>query len=432
MIRYIHLKNYRSFTNLNLNLMSKNGIPLKFISIYGENGSGKSNIISVFDVLYDTFQTMNIKNMIMHLLEEHREPEYIKTLKSLNSYTDITRIIRHNKTIGSTENMVIEIGFYLNRKNGLYLLEFNNDQVIHERLEFTLTKNRGLYFDIAGNEKKISNTIFGDFKNDFIDLISRFWGKHSAISIINNAHDSFSDKYFKSNINEYLIQLLDYLNSICIYMADDNSKHGVISSNRTLSPEKYTSGEIAPSESYKLDITERMLAKYFKSMYHDIRNVFYKREQNNDSIKYELYFTRFISGKERTVHHSNESCGTRNLIYLLPYCIASTQGHVVAIDEIDNGIHDVLLINLIKALYKSISGQVIVTTHNTFLLNEYQLKDSFFFIEVNEDGERFINTPAEFGYRIQPDSNVMINYFQNRFKGLPWNDMNIDFYDISR
>lgn len=198
------------------------------------------------------------------------------------------------------------------------------------------------------------------------------------------------------------------------------------------SPEMFSTGEIAASEAYKLDITEKILNIYFRSMYRDIRNVFYKREKVNESIRYDLYFTRFISGKERIVHNSNESCGTKNLIYLLPYCLSSINGQVVAIDEIDTGIHDVLLINLLKELHKDISGQVIITTHNTQLLNEYEFKDSFFFIEVNENGERSIHTPSDYGYRIQPDSNVLLNYLLNRFKGLPWDNMKLDFHHISK
>ncbi len=215
-------------------------------------------------------------------------------------------------------------------------------------------------------------------------------------------------------------------------MTDSNRRGGVISSNTILSPDSFTSGELPVSEKYILDNSERMLKKYFRSMYRDITNVFYKIEQDNEKLKYNLFFTRYISGKERTIHYSDESSGTKNLILLLPYCIASAKGHIVAIDEIDNGIHDVLLVNLVKELHKSIEGQVILTTHNIFLLNEYEFKDSFFFIEVDDNGERFIRTPSEYGYRIQPDSNVIMNYLQNRFKGLPWKDMHIDFEDISQ
>lgn len=431
MIRYIKLKNYRSLTDFELNLASKNNTPVKFAVIYGENGSGKSSIISVFDMLYESFQTMNIKNTIMHFLAEHPDHEYADKLKNINKYTDITRIIRNNKTIGSDDNMSIELGFYLNGKNGSYLIEFDSEQVVHERLEFTLNHNRGVYFDITQDSERINDSVFKGVKGDLSTMINKYWGKHSVISLINNIKEEFSNNYFKSNVSESFIQLLDYLNSVYVYMADSDSKSGIIDNKMILPPEQIASGSISVSNSNALDIAERALNKYFKSMYRDITNVFYKREQNNDFIEYDLYFTRYISGKNRIIHYSDESCGTNNLMYLLPYCLAAANGLVVAIDEIDNGIHDVLLCNMLKNLYSNISGQLIITTHNIMLLNEYAFKDSFYFIEILEDGSRRINTPADSGYRIQPDSNVIMNYLKNIFKGLPWNEMNIDFKDIS-
>ena len=49
-------------------------------------------------------------------------------------------IIKENKTVSSEEHMLLEFGFNINGKRGRYLLETNNNQIIHEKLEFTLTK----------------------------------------------------------------------------------------------------------------------------------------------------------------------------------------------------------------------------------------------------------------------------------------------------
>lgn len=60
---------------------------------------------------------------------------------------------------------------------------------------------------------------------------------------------------------------------------------------------------------------------------------------------------------------------------------------VVAIDEIDNGIHDILLKSLISNLAQNIDGQLIMTTHNTMFLEEYDLKDYVYFIVTDEHGK---------------------------------------------
>lgn len=431
MIRYIKLQNYRSFTNLNLNLMSKNGIPLKLVILYGENGAGKSNLINVFDTLYDTIQTMSLRNMIMDFLDKNSDSGQIKDISSLKQLTDITRIIQENKTKDSDSNMSIEIGFQLNGKNGTYYIEFDNNQIVQEQLEYTIEKNKGLYFRIDSDSQKISNTIFGNAKNEFSSALERFWGKHSALALLFNAKNEFSEEYFTKNTHPFLLNILNYIQSFCVYMTNSSYKYGIIDNKDTLSPANFANGEIPVSEEYKLERAERMLNKFFKATYHDIKNVYYKKSISGTSLTYELYFSRLISGSERSISYSDESCGTSNLIYLLPYCIAVAHNRVVAIDEIDNGIHDVLLLNLVKSLYKNINGQLIITTHNTMLLNEYEFKDSFFFIDVDDTGTRSINTPADFGYRIQEGSNVFQNYIRNTFKGLPWSNMDIDFDDIA-
>ena len=67
MIRYINLKNYRSFTDLSFDMTGKNGVPKKMIIMYGENGVGKTNLINVIDTLYNSFQTLNLRNFTMKL-----------------------------------------------------------------------------------------------------------------------------------------------------------------------------------------------------------------------------------------------------------------------------------------------------------------------------------------------------------------------------
>ena len=104
----------------------------------------------------------------------------------------------------------------------------------------------------------------------------------------------------------------------------------------------------------------------------------------------------------------------------MPYMISAARNtNAVIIDEIDNGIHEELLKNLLFQFSKKISGQMILTTHNTRLLNEYAFKDSFFFINVDENGNRSIMTPVNIGYRIQKDSNVITNYNKGKFGGFP-------------
>lgn len=48
MFEYIRLKNFKSFGDIEFNLLDKKGNPKKLILLYGENGIGKSNFTRMF------------------------------------------------------------------------------------------------------------------------------------------------------------------------------------------------------------------------------------------------------------------------------------------------------------------------------------------------------------------------------------------------
>lgn len=58
MISYIKLKNFKSFSDVQLDLRGAHGFPKKVALIYGENGSGKSNLMLAPLFVSQTFETM--------------------------------------------------------------------------------------------------------------------------------------------------------------------------------------------------------------------------------------------------------------------------------------------------------------------------------------------------------------------------------------
>ncbi len=431
MIRYIKLQNYRSFTNISVDFTYKNNMPLNLIILYGANASGKSALISVFETLYDTIQTLNLQNAVLNILENNPDNESAREIHvSVKNKTNIKGIIQKNKTINSTDNMIIEIGFQCDKKNGSYIIEFNDERIVSEKLEYTLEKNKGVYYYVDSKAVKINEKIFKNFKNDLSIQIARFWGKHSVLSILNSASETYSDHYFENSVAPALLNVIKYLNSISVYITSYNEQRGILNYSNTLAPNKYPAGLLPLSEEYKLDNAEKALSEYFSRLYNDICGVFYERKYTEDNVVYRLYFKKIISGKECAIPYLEESCGTRNLMYIMPYLVYAVHGGIVAIDEIDNGIHDILLQKLLINTKKDLNGQIILTTHNILLLDVYSFKDSYYFIDVDNSGTRSIITPSQSDYRIQPNSNVIMNYLIGRFKGIPWENMNIDLKKI--
>lgn len=432
MLRHLKLKNYRSFTDISFDLTGKNGIPRHLIILYGENGAGKTNIVNVLETLSDTFHTLNVRNIIMSYLGQQKETLDSGKLSALNAFLDISHIIAENKTIESDGLMMIEIGFCCEGKNGIYSLEFDNDGITRERLEYVLNKNKIVFYDIQGNEVRINSRLFEDaYLEELRGMITKYWGKHSLMAILFNAMDEYTMEYVEKSYSNSIIEVIKYLKTFTTFLVAKNGRRGFITNPQNMLLQ-LDEGEVNEKDEPIIKKTELLISKYFSSIYSDINSVYYKTNRENGTIKYSLFFERELSGKRISIKYDNESCGTRNLLALLPYFLSSMNECVVAIDEIDNGIHDILLENLIKNLHTSITGQLIVTTHNTNFINDYEYKDSVYFIVIDkENGEKTIKPLTEFGYRIQPNSNVMANYLKGTFLKRPWNGMDIDFKGLN-
>ena len=161
MFEYVKLKNYKSFCDVEFNLLDKNRVPKKLLLIYGKNGVGKSNLASAFFMLSETLRTMDVRDIMQSILSDPdnlKDEDFSRYLKM--RYKDIETLIQENKMVASEEPMYLEFGFQLYGKRGRYILETNDSQIIHERLEYTLARNRGTYFDITPNKVTINSRIF--------------------------------------------------------------------------------------------------------------------------------------------------------------------------------------------------------------------------------------------------------------------------------
>ena len=64
MFTYIELSNFKSFGNIRFDFRKNKKQYKKFIAIYGENGSGKSNFVSAIELLSHTVTSfVNIKHI---------------------------------------------------------------------------------------------------------------------------------------------------------------------------------------------------------------------------------------------------------------------------------------------------------------------------------------------------------------------------------
>ena len=137
-----------------------------------------------------------------------------------------------------------------------------------------------------------------------------------------------------------------------------------------------------------------------------------------------MFVTKQIDGRYIEISISQESAGTRKLLQIFPVFFASYMGKTVAIDEIDNGIHDRLIVDVLKEISNHLSGQLIITTHNTLLMKTIS-PESMYVIREDFEGKKEICTLAELGGKKYQEE-----YLRGDFGGIPCLG-DFDFEEIS-
>lgn len=431
MFTYIKLKNYKSFRNVELNLCNKKGIPRNIVLLYGENGCGKSNLVNVFYTLSQFFRTMQVKDIIDDIISNRtNEIEDIESFKEFlkSNLKETEAIIKESKTINSTENMEIELGFNINGLSGSYYIETNNSQIIHEKLNFVKTKNKTNYFDIISlpnSEPKFtlnSNIILDKFfLSDTLKNIRKYAGKHSLLSILLYESKDKQASYFKSAISDNFHNVLHELFNISCLIRLNN--YTQTETGGILNPiiRKLDDGIISVSKKTELLNIEKALNIYFKNIVRDFISVEYRFENTNQegNLHYSLYLNRYIGNEIISIPFEYESSGISSLLNLLPYFLDLFQGCTVIIDEMDRGIHDILFENMLNILKDNNNGQLILTLHNTNIMENPDLRDNVYFIITNKDKTKEIKNVNDFNRRLYKSNNLKDLYFNSTYGALP-------------
>lgn len=420
--RSLEFENYKSFDKVNFDLMLTKKKVKNLAVIYGENGVGKSTVISAIKNLRQSLDTRinrinfeKFTNENFDSIEKYRNKFVLPPMSFGDIFKDVPTFDTENQTISK-----VKYNFCIDGKNGIYTLRFNNEQLLNEKLEFTVKKNRGILFDISSNSFKINSILLKNktLKRKIFDLLDLYWGNHSFLSIIN---EMISQNDININIIPInLTKIIKCFSSICILDSKFKSFGSMVPSllKGTVLDTKKT---IESLNSAKDTI------KYFlNKMNSNIQNAEYKFDHlENGNLNYELFLTERINGKLLKLSSSLASDGTKSTIELLPFLVNIMNGNVVAIDELDKDIHDLLLIRLVNEINNAdINGQLIFSTHNTLIMDEINSK-AIYCINSDINGKRTINTIDKFG-RISDTSSISKLYREGRFYGIPYlGDFNI-------
>lgn len=435
MFSYLELENFKSFRKIFIDFRGKYKKPKNMVFLYGENGSGKSNIAYAFYFLKETMKTLSFQKFLTELdtndgytLKE--VPNFNKWLK--NMFKQLESLRKEAYMIGSTDDMVIKYGFNVGDCEGYYELVFDKT-LKGEKLYYRLDKNRGFIFEIDNKNKKLKNKIFieDEYRKSLEDLIEKYWGKHTLLSILFNEFEQKNKEYITARLNKNLLDVIDFLGYFSVRCKMSASIETGFMRNNYFASGELDSGIISVSEIGILEKQENALRELLTSLYSDIKDVYYKKDFNNkkDKIIYKLVLKKLIGGEVRDIDFSLESTGTQKIVGIFPELFGAVVGNVSIIDEADAGIHDLLFNKIIDDISDHVKGQLIITTHNTTLLESLK-PENIYFILVDYMGNKSVVNITDYDkVRTQSTNNIRNLYLKGIYDGIPV-PLTVDYENI--
>lgn len=406
---------------------------LKFATIYGQNGVGKSNFIKAVAVLKD-------------IVKNSRFP--------LNATDGWCRVNDENENLPS----FFEIKFIVNGKLYSYRLGvlFSIGKIIEESLStYNGNRKKVLYVKEDLDSGFVFNKFFGDLrlnfqvltetldleKQTFLNVInsnsSRLINQNESIQILKKVYNWFSETLEvifpdqpiseTSLLTEELITkdfaslLKEFATGIESIEEVEVTKEKVFENLDSQVQLKMNLDMQMAQVNYNLIKNKNIKPKKYSAVIRSRVNIFLIRQKDDGSFSFHtLLFVHNINGKKVKFSMARESDGTHRLFQLLEILVTSKK-KVFIIDELNRSFHPNLTIKFIEKFFEKAvdhSIQLIISTHETRLMNhKYLRRDEIFITDFNEDHSTKIYNMEE--KRIRIDKELEENYLTGIWGGIP-------------
>lgn len=392
------------------NKKGKKYIPIN--AFWGANASGKTNIIKAIGVF---------KNIAL-------------------GQANIKDNFFPNKLLDSQENTIFELKVNIDNQDYIYLIEYNNIEIIKEKLTF----ENSMLFEISKNRKDFKNieskkeSFFNEkYLSDFFDKTCINDGKQVSTFL------SKSLKEFPS-LNLKMVAFFNFLskqlrvfltNELPCGLAVDLLSNGNDDENLQRAFDRI----VEVLKNLDLSISKMEFNREKIGLQENVNLLEYK---NSDSLGIDIR-EKILKIDAMTSYHKNlsnklipfkfkqdESQGTQILFGLIGVILkAFDDGAILVIDELERSLHPLILISITKMFknkyWNKNKTQLIFSTHNTDILDDCILRTT----EVNivektlKNGTKIANLDSfelGNGKKVRNVANFRKQYLSGIYGGIPF------------
>ncbi len=385
---------------------------LKSAVVYGNNASGKSNLLEAMG-----FMKATVLNSFRDALIGNNERKFPLEKFALSSKSE-------------KETSFFEISFIQNGIKYRYGFELDFDKVVAEWLYHTTSKevylfkrdlqkieiNKSAFKEALGKEEDVrENVLFLSFlayhqKSEISNSIVKWLG---SFNMINGIHDRGHKRYTIDKLKSdkqffnWVLHFIKYLEISNLSTTEEDVNEVNLETLR----EKEKDEEIINLLTSIQKIQSKQPKRDQLITYHR------KYDENNvliDTVPFNF--------------DQQESEGTKKLLYLLgPWYDTLQNGKVLIIDELDSRLHSHLTLRLIDFFhhFNQSSAQLICAVHDISLLNKETFRrDQIWFVEKNQFGASELVSLADFKTeKVRNKSAFDKNYLEGKYGAIPYFDI---------
>lgn len=384
---------------------------LKSAVIYGNNASGKSNLLEAMG-----FMKATILNSFRDALIGNNEKQFPLKKFALNLSSE-------------KETSFFEIHFIQNDVKYRYGFELNFEKVVAEWLYHTTSKEVYLFkrdlqhIEINKSAFKEALGKTEDVKENVLFLT--FLAYHQKSEISNSIVNWFRNFNFINGIHDRLHKryTIDKLKS------DKQFFNWVLHFLKYMEIANLSITEEDVSEVDWEVLREKEKDEDLINLLTSIQKIQSKQPKRDQLITYHRKYDKnnVLIDTIPFNFDQQESEGTKKLLYLLgPWYDTLQNGKVLIIDELDSRLHSHLTLRLIGFfhLFNQSSAQLICAVHDISLLNKETFRrDQIWFVEKNQFGASELVSLADFKTeKVRNKSAFDKNYMEGKYGAIPYFD----------
>ncbi|WP_271396734.1 AAA family ATPase [Salinicoccus roseus] len=375
----INLRNFRNVksgefsSRVAFETMNKSDV----LGLYGQNGSGKTAIVDAFKVLSILLREENLKYVnkkLIHTDENELELDFEFLVKK------------------EGKSYYIEYIVVLDEWNGTY-------RILHERLNYKENIKGKRYKELVSFNgssiavrRKFPNTMPEEYKVQSLVSVKVAKEMNSSIIFQDELNEVYKNFFTQEEYTLFSALYYEFANSLHII---ENADYGLLMAN-VLMPFNFSEarkrGTVAIFESEDTPVSEeiftllkdtvfpsinRILPTIIPGLTIEISRVGEKlSKEGAEGIQVQLIAIR----DHKRLPLSEESDGVKKIISILSVLsfVFNDSNACVVIDELDSGIFEYLLGELLKVIHESGRGQLIFTSHNLRILEMLPIENLWF------------------------------------------------------